>query len=545
MLPLAAAASLAPPVSANAVRTDCPKGLTPLADQYWDMQKLCDNLARDALNGKSDNVVNRFEEAQRFPEPHADSPPVAKASIPPQPKSRPDREEAARRHPRPDQEAPAIDRRNEDDRRGQPIVVGSPQPWTGGVGKKMHRGQGKEEAEHDRSQVKRARPAKRTAPARPSTAESAPAHPSPALSPATSNEKKMGRVDTVDRQSVGVNVGSALLFGVMVMFGSALLARRLRSASHSRAVALSPSKAGAVAVQRSPVDLTPTYSEAGLEGAPSRPLATQDAAPTPDAVADPPEEAAQNASAPSKGSSKAKVQVLGPLRVVVGAEEVSFRRTEGRDLFALLATSRDGESPETVIDRLWPDEGERGIRRLESAIMDINASMRQATGLAAEVKFVLKTGQRRRLAPVYFDVDWWRFEDSYVKSNTAENEADRLSALRQMVTLYQGPLLADRDDLWCLPLRQAATDQAVNAALRLADLESRNDPYRALDVLTLAVDRIDSYNELLWCQMMTIQSEVGRLPAVRRTFQQMSERLAEIDAQPSRQVRQAYQRLLG
>ncbi|NJP96414.1 hypothetical protein HCN51_44480 [Nonomuraea sp. FMUSA5-5] len=238
------------------------------------------------------------------------------------------------------------------------------------------------------------------------------------------------------------------------------------------------------------------------------------------------------------------MEVFGPLRVRVAEQEVSFGRADGRALLALLATSKDGESSESLIARLWPRDGERGVRRLETAIRDINGAMRRATGLGAEVKFVVKAEQRRSLPPVHFDVDWWRFEQAYVKANTADCDSGRREALRQMLDLYQGPFLAGRDDLWCLPLRQAALNQALTAVTQLAELERKQDPDGALGTLTLAVNRIDPHSEVLWCQIMTIQGELGRLPAVELTFRQLTERLSEIDAKPGAQARRTYERFI-
>jgi DNA-binding SARP family transcriptional activator len=245
------------------------------------------------------------------------------------------------------------------------------------------------------------------------------------------------------------------------------------------------------------------------------------------------------------GPGRVKGEVLGPVRLSLAGKAVSFGRAEAWDLFALLSTSKDGVLSKSLVETLWPEDGERSARRLESAIRDINRVMRAATGLSADVRFVVKAEQRRRLSAAYFDVDFWRFEDAYVQASTAMEESVRLSALREMVGLYQGPLLAHRDDLWCLPLRQAAQRQAVNAAERLAEMERKSDPDRALDVLRLAVDRIDAYSELLWCLIMTIQGELGRVPAVRRSFEQLTERLAEIDARPSTEARRTYERFIA
>ncbi|GAA1772005.1 hypothetical protein GCM10009734_95990 [Nonomuraea bangladeshensis] len=241
---------------------------------------------------------------------------------------------------------------------------------------------------------------------------------------------------------------------------------------------------------------------------------------------------------------KAKVEILGTLRLSYGNAELPFGRAEASDLFALLSASRDGMSTQGIIDTLWPDDGDRGGRLLESAVRQLNQVMRQASGLGVGVKFVVKVRQRRQLAAAYFDVDFWRFEDAFVRTSTAEGESARLAALQEMLALYRGPLLAGRDDLWVLPLRQAAQRQAVDAAERLAELARAEDPDRAVDVLRLAVERVDPHSEVLWCLLMSIQGELGRLPAVRRTFELLKERMAEIDAVPSAQARQVYEQLI-
>ncbi|MFF4778979.1 bacterial transcriptional activator domain-containing protein [Microtetraspora fusca] len=209
-----------------------------------------------------------------------------------------------------------------------------------------------------------------------------------------------------------------------------------------------------------------------------------------------------------------------------------------------MATSKDGERQDVVIERLWPEQGLQGGQHLETGVRDINAAMRSATGLSTGVKFVMKTGQRRHLASAFFDIDLWRFDQAHLVATTAPEDGARVQALREMVALYEGPLLAERDDLWCLSLRQAAARHAMNAVMRLVELEHKTDPYQALDLLALAVDRIDPYSEVLWCQIMTIHGELGRLTAVRAAFQQFTERLREIDVEPSRQARQLYRRLI-
>ncbi|MFB4285580.1 BTAD domain-containing putative transcriptional regulator [Nonomuraea sp. MTCD27] len=241
-------------------------------------------------------------------------------------------------------------------------------------------------------------------------------------------------------------------------------------------------------------------------------------------------------------AGKAKVEVLGVPRLSYGGAEICFARAEARELLALLAVSRDGVSAEGIAETLWP--GEAGGRRLESAVREINRAMRPAVGCAAGVRFVLKSGERRLLPAASFDADFWRFEDACKLASIAAENAVRVAALQEVLSLYRGPLLAGCDDLWVLPLRQAAQRQAADAAERMAELMRADDPGRAVDVLRLAVECIDPYSETLWCLLMSVQGELGRLPAVRRSFELLRERLAEIDAVPSPQARQVYERLV-
>ncbi|MFI6396384.1 BTAD domain-containing putative transcriptional regulator [Nonomuraea sp. NPDC050540] len=242
---------------------------------------------------------------------------------------------------------------------------------------------------------------------------------------------------------------------------------------------------------------------------------------------------------------KIKVEVLGVPRVAWSGKEVVFGRAEARDLFALLSVSPDGVLADGIVEALRAGDGERGGRRLESAVREVNQAMRHVTGCAAGVRFVVKSGDRRLLPASWFDVDVWRFGDACQRASTTTDDPARAETLQEALALYRGPLLAGRDDLWVLPVRQAAQRQAVNAAVRLAELVRADDPDRAVDVLQLAVERIDPYSEMLWGQLMTIQGELGRHLAVRRSFELLKERLAEIDTAPSAQARQVYERLLG
>lgn len=411
--------------------------------------------------------------------------------------------------------------------------------------------------------------------------------PAPSETPSASvstSSSVPARVDAVrprsEHPSEGMGpLGAALAFGLMLMVLSAALIGRLRSWPAQASAGSSPVGLSGGAACSDGIDVRngeeaevpPTVVPASAgEPAPALDCATAQSVAEPDrsehltvttsqldqpssspAVA----EAGAEAEGPFvpgvstelgsgfvAGAGKAKAEVLGVPRLSCGRSEVCFGRAEARELFALLALSRDGVSAEGIAETLWP--GEVGGHRLESAVREINRAMRQVTGCAAGVRFVVKSGERRLLPAASFDVDFWRFDEACKLVSTAVEDVARKAALHQVLALYRGPLLAGRDDLWVLPVRQAAQRHAVNAAERLAELVRADDPGRAVDVLRLAVERLDPYSELLWCQLMSVQGELGRGLAVRRSFELLKERLAEIDAVPSAQARQVYERLL-
>ncbi|RGA05566.1 hypothetical protein DI270_007590 [Microbispora triticiradicis] len=357
------------------------------------------------------------------------------------------------------------------------------------------------------------------------------------------------------------HAASAVLFGVFVMTISAALIQRSR--------VLTGGAVAGVPGASLPVPVIPDADPSSESKAPAEPV--ESAAATPDSAIEaaghgdatvdadlgkagetPAGEVVSTQAATTSGlqlrippSALVSGRLFGRTRLQAADRTVRFTRAEGRNLFALLATTKDGVRQDLVIEHLWPEQGEHGSQHLETGVRDINAALRSATGLSTGVKFVIKTGQCRHLASAFFDIDLWRFEQARLVANTALEEDTRVQALRQMVAIHEGPLLAERDDLWCLPLRQAAARKATNAVMRLAELEHKTDPDHALDLLTLAVDRIDPYSEVLWCRIMTIHGELGRLPAVRAAFQQLTERLREVDAEPSRQARQIYRGLAG
>ncbi|MEV0621728.1 hypothetical protein AB0I81_50965 [Nonomuraea sp. NPDC050404] len=68
--------------------------------------------------------------------------------------------------------------------------------------------------------------------------------------------------------------------------------------------------------------------------------------------------------------------------------------------------------------------------------------MRQAVGCAASVRFVLKSGERRLLPEASFDADFWRFEDACKLASISAEDAVRVAALHEALSLYRGAAAA-------------------------------------------------------------------------------------------------------
>jgi DNA-binding SARP family transcriptional activator len=97
---------------------------------------------------------------------------------------------------------------------------------------------------------------------------------------------------------------------------------------------------------------------------------------------------------------------------------------------------------------------------------------------------------------------------------------------------------------WAEPPRENALAQAATVLTQLSDLTRGSTPDTALVYLERAL-AIDPDNEELHQRVMTRQGELGRIDAVRRTYQHLERRLAGIDAQPDQATCDLLRQLTG
>ncbi|MEV5704803.1 BTAD domain-containing putative transcriptional regulator [Actinoallomurus sp. NPDC052274] len=257
-------------------------------------------------------------------------------------------------------------------------------------------------------------------------------------------------------------------------------------------------------------------------------------APTrPPSTATPHQETATADSAPSR---PVQLHLLGAVRLDAGGETVATGlRRIARDLLAYLALHPDGITRDQGIDALMPGrDPDTGTTMLHTGINNVRKTLRAATGLRQPM-FINHTAGRYHLDPTLIDVDLWHLQTVLHQAQHATSDAERVTALQQIPDLYTGELADDLTYEWAETERERLRRHATDALAHLARLLQDHHPERALAVLEQAIDH-DRYAEPLYQDLMRLQAQLGRLDAVRRTYQLLTNRLADLDVEPDEET---------
>lgn len=222
------------------------------------------------------------------------------------------------------------------------------------------------------------------------------------------------------------------------------------------------------------------------------------------------------------------VSLLGPFRISAGDRRIGTGlRSKSRELLALLAVHRDGLSTDAAMEALWPGEpADDGY--LRTVVGNLRTVLRSASGSPESAVVVERVGQHLRLDPASVDVDLWRFEDALAAAAKGDDAAAELA-----VATYRGDLLDGEDFPWSGPARERLRGRALD---HLADVtEARRaggDLAGALRAAERAVD-LDPYAEALYQRVICLYRDLGRPDGARRTFDALTARMRELDAEPS------------
>jgi DNA-binding SARP family transcriptional activator len=191
---------------------------------------------------------------------------------------------------------------------------------------------------------------------------------------------------------------------------------------------------------------------------------------------------------------------------------------------------------------LWPDT-ERG--QVHKAFWLAAANLRTRLGgpSESESKVLVASGDVYRLDPTAVDCDLWAFQHALSVAARTEEDRPARDALRCAVDAYRGDLLVGADYGWVEPVRQDLHRRALDAHLRLADLDARlGNPDAATDTLRRAID-LDRYAEEPYRRLMNFHAERGRPDAVTDTWKLLTDRLGEIDVDPEPVTERLYHSL--
>jgi DNA-binding SARP family transcriptional activator len=223
------------------------------------------------------------------------------------------------------------------------------------------------------------------------------------------------------------------------------------------------------------------------------------------------------------------VQMFGPFRITVHGEAVTTGlRSRAKALFAWYLVHPEGASSDEAVDALWPDTtAERVGKQFWRAFGDLRARFRGPSDVALDV--LTKSGEHYQPCSTEIACDLWEFQAALGDAARATDEDHARVALHRASHTYRGELLQGTDYLWVEPVRQDLHRRALDAHLRLAELEDHaGRPEVAVTTLERAID-LDRYAEEPYRRLMALHAAHGRLDAVTATWKLLHRRLADLD----------------
>ncbi|USY23426.1 hypothetical protein NE857_26100 [Nocardiopsis exhalans] len=193
----------------------------------------------------------------------------------------------------------------------------------------------------------------------------------------------------------------------------------------------------------------------------------------------------------------------------------------------MLALSPHGLSESQIDEVLAYGKDEPKARKDRyNAITGLRAPLREA--LKSEDDILFKENGRYVLQEGLFDIDVWHTNELRQRVNLAEE--DREALLRELVNVWEKPLLSDCGEEWFESHRKHFTDQLVEVLALLAK-ETESAESR-VSYLKKAME-LDRFNESIYQDTMCVYGGMGRPDAVRRTYRALETALGELKKKPS------------
>jgi DNA-binding SARP family transcriptional activator len=239
------------------------------------------------------------------------------------------------------------------------------------------------------------------------------------------------------------------------------------------------------------------------------------------------------------------VRLLGPYQITAHGEEVTKGlRSAGKELLAWYLLRPEGASLEAAVEALWPDtETDLVTKRFWRALGDLRTRLRHGDSSEKE-ELLIRSGSHYHPKSDEITCDLWEFEHYLAVAARADGDKETRSALRSAIDVYQGDLVSDLDYLWAEPVREDLHRRALDAHIRLAELEeAQSNESAAVDILMHAI-KLDQYAEDIYRRLMVLQSRIGRSDSISSTWRQLQRSLAELELDPAQPTTRLYQELI-
>ena len=223
-----------------------------------------------------------------------------------------------------------------------------------------------------------------------------------------------------------------------------------------------------------------------------------------------------------------KIELLGGLRLTVGAEVVTrFRTRKTAELLAYLAYFyRQSHSREVLVEMLWPEcDTDAGRHNLSMAL----SSLRQQSGAPEDAGQSLLLADRHTvgLNTSVVSSDIATFEAALAAADRAADDAERRRALAAAVELYQGELLPGHYEDWIFPEQQRMAELFFQALRRLTPLlAAAGETDRAIQYALRAV-RMDRLREETHRELIRLYIASNQPDAALRQYRELERLLRE------------------
>jgi predicted ATPase/DNA-binding SARP family transcriptional activator len=216
-----------------------------------------------------------------------------------------------------------------------------------------------------------------------------------------------------------------------------------------------------------------------------------------------------------------RVEVLGPLRVVVDGTPVEVPGPKRRAVLALLALAEGRTvSVDRLVDALWPAAEESGRQALHTHVSRLRAHL----GAAAGRLQTRHDGYRLDLAAGDLDLAQART----LLATARASSGGALALLQDAHALWRGPVLTDLTDVE--PIAVAVEDcERLHREITDALIACAVDAGRARDVVALATAAhgADPLRESAVLLLMRVLAATGQAPEALRIGREYRRRLAE------------------